>query len=393
MVQRMVTEWDALIMRLDRLGRWSLPSSKSGAWAGEYEEPLVVGPAVGHQRVMGSGSPAHALRAHAFSLRAIPVFPRTKTRNVASFADVNVENLIVRLFESGRLGSPRSVHQIVDDMTEVFDFLCQNVSLTLLVNRLKDRKGWTYLHSIAVSALMMILARESGSAKREVIDIGIAGVLHDVGKLLIDNHVLQKPSRLTDGERQEIERHPSLGHGLLSSVTVPDVVRDVCLHHHERIDGSGYPFAFQGPLVSHAARIAAVCDVYDAMTSDRPYRDGMSPQTAMGLLDTEVAGLDPGILFGLMCAIAVYPAGKVIRLRSERLAVILPSPPERGGSMARVFFDTVRETFIPYDDVLLGTRLATDAAIQQEDAMAWFGVDRDSILARVVAGRRMPERG
>ncbi len=345
------------------------------------------------RRATDPGSTVHALSTQASSLGAVRVFPRTETKNFASVVDASVENLIERLFEGGRLGSPRSLHQIVEDMTEVFDFLAGNVFLTLLVNRLKDRQGWTYFHSISVSALMMILARESGSPKRDVIEIGIAGVLHDVGKLLIDQQVLQKPSRLTTAERREIEMHPSLGDGLLAPIAVPDVARDVCLHHHERIDGSGYPFAFEGPLVSLAARIAAVCDVYDAITSDRPYRDGMSPQTAMGLLDTQVPGLDGGVLFGLMRAIAVYPAGKLIRLRSERLAVILPSASELGCSMARAFFDTVRRSFIAYDDVLLGTRLATDSAIHPEDAIIWFGSDWKAVLVRVMDERTMPQLG
>ncbi len=129
------------------------------------------------------------------------------------------------------------------------------------------------MHSVAVCALMVALAKRMGMPDDQVREAGVAGLMHDVGKMMIASAVLNKPGRLTRDEFEIIKAHPELGVKILMDTQpVAASVIDVCLHHHEKVDGSGYPHGLKGDQISIFARMGAVCDVYDAITSDRPYK-------------------------------------------------------------------------------------------------------------------------
>src|SRR5690606_37008692 len=141
---------------------------------------------------------------------------------------------------------------------------------------------YTYMHSVAVCALMAALARTLGLNEAEQREAATAGLLHDVGKMAIPIEILNKPGRLTDDEFRLIMTHPDAGYVMLMrGGLVPNVALDVCLHHHEKFDGSGYPHGLQGDGISLQARMGALCDVYDAVTSDRPYKKGWNPAEAI----------------------------------------------------------------------------------------------------------------
>src|SRR5256885_8926887 len=131
----------------------------------------------------------------------------------------------------------------------------------------------TLFRSVAVCALMIVLARQLDLPPHQVRQAGYAGLLHDIGKMAIATSILNKPGRLTDQEFDEMREHPARGLELLKAGGVDDpVVLDVCLHHHEKVDGTGYPHRLRGEDISLLAKMGAVCDVYDAITSDRPYK-------------------------------------------------------------------------------------------------------------------------
>ena len=144
----------------------------------------------------------------------------------------------------------------------------------------------TFTHCTNVSMYCVLLARELGFSKSDLREIAVGGLLHDLGKLQIDERILTKPGKLDDFEFREIKKHPGIGFALL-------VERDdlgfgqlmVTYQHHERIDGSGYPVGCLGDEIHPWARLCAIVDVYEALTSHRPYRSPMSPKTALAVLD------------------------------------------------------------------------------------------------------------
>lgn len=148
------------------------------------------------------------------------------------------------------------------------------------ITRLKSKDEYSFLHSVAVCALMTHFGRFLHLDESMVDQLGLAGLLHDVGKVRLPSEILGKPGSLTEEEIEIVRTHPRQGFRILQDQDVSDMVRDVCLHHHERIDGRGYPDGLQGDQLSQAVRIAAICDVYDAVTSVRPYKEAWSAKTA-----------------------------------------------------------------------------------------------------------------
>lgn len=155
--------------------------------------------------------------------------------------------------------------------------------VALEVTRLKSKDETTYVHSLAVSGMMTLLARSLEMDEEMTGMLGVAGMLHDIGKLLIPNEILTKPDKLTDQERHVIRNHPEAGYRLLKTYPeLPPVVLDICRLHHEALDGSGYPLGLKQKDLSVPVRLSTVCDVFEALTSVRPYK---RPWTSTEALD------------------------------------------------------------------------------------------------------------
>lgn len=182
------------------------------------------------------------------------------------------------MFANARMGRGVDAAQAAGIVEQIAMSLERNQSALISLARLKTLDSYTYLHSIAVSALMVRLGRHLLLDADAIRLIGMAGLLHDVGKMSILRSLLLKPGRLTPEEETVIRTHPRAGYGMLSARSgMPDTVLDVCLHHHERMDGTGYPDGLGDQQLSSSVRIAAICDIYDAVTSIRPYRTAWSP--------------------------------------------------------------------------------------------------------------------
>lgn len=317
---------------------------------------------------------------------APPAFGKADEFRAAALAERSTR-VVKDIFDNCRLGRTIPTAQILEIVRDIAETLEQNSTAFASVTRLKAKDDYTYTHSVAVCALMISLARELGLSAESVRDLGAAGLLHDVGKLQIDETILRKPGDLTAEERSLIAQHPELGHSMLLAETgVPTAALDVCLHHHERLDGSGYPFGLREDNITQAARIAAICDVYDAMTSHRPYRKGMSPVEALTQMAAMHGHFDRDLLFRFMRSVGVFPAGKLIRLRSNRLGVIMPAAQQGCRPVARAFYDTVETCLIDYEDAVLSDRLNDDQAVCAEDPTVWFANDWAKMSARIISG-------
>ena len=198
------------------------------------------------------------------------------------------------------------------------------------------------MHSVAVCALMVALARQLGLDEATTRVAGLAGLMHDVGKALMPPEILNKPGRLTGAEWDEVRRHPENGHALLgrTGTNAPGVM-DVVLHHHERFDGGGYPHRLEGEAISLLARMGTICDVYDAVTSNRPYKKGWDPAESIARMASWQGQFDPRLFDAFVHSLGIYPIGSVVRLRSGRLAVVVEqSPSALLAPVVSVFFST-----------------------------------------------------
>lgn len=157
----------------------------------------------------------------------------------------------------------------------------RNKTIDLIMNTLYEKSNREMLHSIRVSEICELIAINMNFNKDNVNQIRIAGLMHDIGKMGIDEKILNKPLSLNSDEWKEIKRHPEIGYRILSSSNEFSEIAEYVLKHHERWDGKGYPRGFKGEEISLQARIIAVADAYDAMTSDRAYRKGFSVEEAI----------------------------------------------------------------------------------------------------------------
>ena len=144
-----------------------------------------------------------------------------------------------------------------------------------LASAIDAKDEYTRGHSHRVARISVRLASELGYDEKAIGRIYLAGLLHDIGKIGIDDNVLRKPGKLTDEEYEHIKNHVTIGHRILIDLKKMDDVLPVVLHHHEAWDGSGYPQRLPSDEIPRTARIVAVADAFDAMCSDRPYRKGM----------------------------------------------------------------------------------------------------------------------
>lgn len=165
------------------------------------------------------------------------------------------------------------------------------------VAKLKRADEETFLHCLAVSALMITFGRTLGLEDGAVRHLGLGGLVHDLGKMTLPVALLRKAGQLSPPEFAVIRTHPERGYQLLANTAeIPAPVLDICLHHHEKFDGSGYPRGLAGEQIPYAARIASICDVYDALTSVRPYKRALSQAEATDVMLRSRNHFDPDLL-------------------------------------------------------------------------------------------------
>jgi putative nucleotidyltransferase with HDIG domain len=284
-----------------------------------------------------------------------------------------VVRAVMRDVRLGKAIESSEVEAVVEDIIASVD---RNSGALLSLLRLERADDYTFLHSVAVGTLMVTFARALGFDGEMVRQAGIGGLLHDVGKIKIPAAVLNKPGKLTDNEFAIIKRHPTEGHAiLLETQTIGAVPLEITLHHHERIDGCGYPDGLVAEKIGTLAKMAAIADVYDAITSNRCYRTGMPPTDALRkLLEWSKFHLDGELVQRFMRTIGIYPVGTLVRLESGRLAVVAEQ--SEGNLLApkvKAFFSTKSGCYIPVVTVDLARLSSTEAdcIASHEDPKKW----------------------
>jgi putative nucleotidyltransferase with HDIG domain len=268
---------------------------------------------------------------------------RQETKRAARIVEKSKKQ-VGAMFEAARMGQAIKVADVAPLIDEIRESVERNnKALTNLV-RLKSKDEYTYMHSVAVCALMINFARKLDLDEATIRNMGMAGLLHDLGKMAVPQMILDKTGRLTDEEFTTIRSHPERGHALIGdNPEIPDVARDVCLHHHEKMDGTGYPFGLQGNEISMAARMGAICDVYDAVTSNRPYKDPWTPCMALGRMMQWQGHFDERLMQVFVNSMGLYPAGGLVRLNDHRLALVIDNCADEPSSIrVRPFYCTSR---------------------------------------------------
>ena len=258
-------------------------------------------------------------------------------------------------------------------VAEISGSVARNPGALISLARLKNKDDYTYMHSVAVCALMVALARQMQLDEAQIRSAGLGGLLHDMGKAVSPPEILNKPGKLTDEEFAIMRQHPLAGHAMLQEARGADAVAlDVCLHHHEKIDGSGYPHHLHDKEISIFAKMAAVCDVYDAVTSERPYNKGWDPAEAIRRMAEWRGHFDPMVFQSFVKSLGIYPVGALVRLESGRLAVVVEqSKKSLTTPKVKVFFSTKAKCHLMPEIVDLARAQCTEKIVGREAAENW----------------------
>lgn len=288
------------------------------------------------------------------------------------------KEVVKTMFSDVRMGKALEIGEVTSMVDEINQSLERNTNALLSLIRLKNSDEYTYLHSVAVCMLMVALGRQLELNGDQLKQVGVAGLLHDIGKMAIPNDVLNKPDKLTDEEFNLVKQHPQRGWEILKSCyQVDEVALDVCLHHHERVDGRGYPEKLSGDALTLFARMGAVCDVYDAISSDRCYKKAWGPAESIRKMASWKDGhFDEVVFHAFVKTIGIYPNGTLLKLKSGRLGVVIEqSKKSLTTPIIKIFFSTRADAHIPIE--ILDLSKETDAIDSIEDPLKWqFDVNK-----------------
>jgi HD-GYP domain-containing protein (c-di-GMP phosphodiesterase class II) len=274
----------------------------------------------------------------------------------------------------GRAIELERVQPVVENITES---ILRNSGALIGLLRIKTKDDYTFLHSVSVCALLVAFCRSLGMDAETTRQAGLGGLLHDTGKALVPDAVLNKPGRLTDAEFDIIRRHPRDGYDILRrSPDIGPIPLDITLHHHERMDGTGYPDRQAGQGISKLAQMAAIVDVYDAITADRVYHKGMSAAEALRkIYEWSKFHFDPTLVHAFMRCVGIYPVGTLVLMESGRLGVVTePHPTNLLAPKVNVFFSTKSNTYITPQQIDLSRPLGrggADKIVSHESAAKW----------------------
>lgn len=212
---------------------------------------------------------------------------------------------------------------------ELMNAIFENDAVAVDVGMLKVSDEYTFKHSVDVATISMIIAKKYGLKDAEIRELGISGLLHDVGKSKIPNQVLNKPGKLTDDEFALMKQHSLFGFEILKKRNQfsDGIVRGV-LQHHEKMNGKGYPLGVNADKIHKYARIISVADVYDALVTERPYKKAFSKRDAVEMIMAMTGDLDIEVMQSFLGSVILYPVDSIVELSNGEKAKVVENSTE-----------------------------------------------------------------
>ncbi|XPF93716.1 HD-GYP domain-containing protein [Colwellia sp. RE-S-Sl-9] len=259
-----------------------------------------------------------------------------------------------KLYHNAKLLQEKILHDITlnkvidtdavqESTNAIVDSIFRNQDALSCMSRLRFKGDYLVEHSLNVSILMTILCKHMNIERKVMEELALGAFLHDIGKVLIPDNILNKPGRFTDEEYEIMKTHVLLGVKVLEDTpNLPDIVMSVVKEHHERLDGKGYPYKLAAKEISVYGRMIAIVDSYDAMTAERVYKAGMHPIKAFKILISESPNsYDKALVEQFIQCLGLYPIGTLVKLNSGKVGLISQLNKNKPlNPFVRVFYNT-----------------------------------------------------
>ncbi len=248
------------------------------------------------------------------------VIPEIISRQVLSNISMTLDKSVKTISAGGSL----DVDALKRGVTSLLQDLMSNRNVLFQLDDIRAHSDYLFFHSINVAMFSLMTGISMGYTEGRLVDLGLGALMHDLGMTSVDSSVLMKSDHLSYNERQQIERHAEIGFNILRAHRdLSTKSAHIAFQHHERLDGSGYPRGLYNKDIIDFARIVAVCDIFDALISDRPYRAGCPLSEALDTIKSLTPNqLDPEIVEAFASNVAIYPVGSMVSLNSGHIAIV-----------------------------------------------------------------------
>lgn len=309
-------------------------------------------------------------------IKSPPPTPLKQELYTAKSIHSQAHEVVHHLMSDIRIGKQIEVAKISPVVETITDSIFRNKDAFTSLSRIKQKDEYTFQHSVSVCALLIAFCRAMEYEKDVIMEAGMGGLLHDIGKMKIPDYILNKPGALAHAEFEIMKSHAAIGRDMLRQTpSMSETAVVIAGQHHERYDGTGYPDKIKREEISQLGQMASIVDVYDALTSNRIYHKSMEPTAALKkLFEWGKFHFNAELVEHFICLIGIYPVGSLVRLESGLLGIVVnPGSENLLRPTVRTVFDIKREQPITPKDIDLSIQLG-DSIVQHESPISW-GID------------------
>ncbi|MEO5349128.1 MAG: HD-GYP domain-containing protein [Magnetococcus sp. YQC-3] len=319
-----------------------------------------------------------------------PVVPKniTMQEEMANARRVTdqARKVVAGVLIDARLGKQVEVAPVKEAVERMTESAFNNAGAILSLSLIKRKDEYTFMHSVNVGVFLMSFCHTLGMEREQIVQAGIGGMLHDMGKMKVPTEILNSPNKLTDAEFKTMQAHPAFSGELLRETgEISALSIQVAEQHHERFNGSGYPFKLSGQQIGLFGQMAAIVDVYDAITTDRSYHKGMSSHEALEkMFEWCKHHFDLALFQQFVQCVGIYPVGSLVRLENQQVGVVIEN---RQGALLfpvlRLVLDAKRKCAIEPTtlDLLEVKENQAFRIVNHESAVKW-GIDPKKYMPR-----------
>jgi putative nucleotidyltransferase with HDIG domain len=266
-----------------------------------------------------------AVEEAASSIQSTPLIEEEKMQTSIRAVQNVFESVMQRDVGGVKANIPEDQLALVGEViADLMAILMRSEDLLYTVTNLMASDDYTYRHSVNVCILSIMTANAMGYSDGEIRDIALGSLLHDIGKANVKYGLIQKPSPLTESEKEEMMKHSEYGYELIKDIEIiPYSVKQIVRFHHEKLDGSGYPLGLKKMEIPEYVRIVTLCDMFDAMTANRSYRKRMPVHLALEVLMRDaVYKIDAGVYRKMTSTVCIFPPGQGVLLSDGRVGIV-----------------------------------------------------------------------